>query len=166
MRKLVYPYYPRFVKIFKEEKDKISKIIKEVEIHHIGSTSIPGLGGKGIVDIMIAIKDRKELENVVKKLKIIGFKHIHPEEKGRVFLSRVGPTKLGGTHIHIVVKNQRPYKDLLLFRDYLRKNKKEIKEFFKLKQKWAAEVKENRKEYGKLKEKYVKKILKIAKLSR
>ncbi len=109
---------------------------------------------------MIGIKNWKELKNVVKNLKTIGFKHIHPKEKGRVFLSKVGPTKLGDTHIHIVITPQKPYKELLLFKDYLRKNKKEVRRFFRLKQKWAGDAKGNRKEYGKLKEKYIKEILK------
>ncbi len=165
MKKLIFPYYQKFPIIFKIEKDKISKKIKNIEIHHVGSTSIPGLGGKGIIDIMIGIKSWKELGNVVKGLKTMGFKHIHPKERGRVFLSKIGPTKLGDIHLHIVIIGGKPYKELLVFRDYLRKNKKEVKKFFKLKQEWSGKTKEDRKEYGKLKEKYVKKILKIAKLS-
>lgn len=160
MKKLVYPYYQKFVEIFKKEKDKIFKCIKNVEIHHIGSTSVPGLGGKGIIDILIGIKNWREIEDVIKKLKTMGFEHIHPKEGGRVFLSRVGPTRLGDTHIHIAIKGGKPYKELLIFRDYLRKNKKETKRFFKLKQEWAVKAKEDRVKYGKLKEKYVKDILK------
>ncbi len=160
MDKLIYSYCPKFVKIFKREKDVISKRIKNIEIHHIGSTSVSGLGGKGIVDIMIGIKKWKELKDIVKKLRAIGFRHIHPKEGGRVFLSKVGPTKLGGVHIHIVIKDRKPYKNLLAFRDYLRKNKNEIRNFFKLKQKWVDESGEDRIKYGKLKGKYVKEILK------
>lgn len=163
MKKLIHSYYQKFAKIFKIKKDEFSKRIKNVEIHHIGSTSVPGLGGKGIVDIMLGIKSWKELEDLIKKLRAMGFKHIHPKEGGRVFLSRIGPTKLGGTHIHIVIRGGKPYKEFLLFRDYLRKNKKEAKRFFKLKQAWAVRTREDRIKYGKLKGKYVKEILKIIK---
>lgn len=162
MQKLVYPYSRKFAEIFEREKNKIFKQVKGVEIHHIGSTSVPGLGGKGMIDIMIGIKNWKELGSIVEKLKKIGFKHIHPKEKGRVFLSRIGPTKLGDTHIHVAVKNGRPYKELLTFRSYLRKNKREVKRFFKLKKEWAKEAKEDRVKYGELKGKYVKEILKRA----
>lgn len=164
MKKLIHPYYRKFVGTFKREKDRISKKIKAVEIHHIGSTSVPGLGGKGMIDIMIGIKNWKKLKSIVKKLKAIGFNHIHPKEGDHVFLSKVGPTGLNDTHLHIVVRNGKSYKEFLTFRDYLRKNKQEVKRFFKLKKAWAAKVKGDRLKYGKLKRKYVEEILKRTKV--
>jgi len=159
MKKLIYPYSQKFSEIFKRKKEKISKHIKNVEIYHIGSTSVPYLGGKGMIDIMIGIKKWEELENAVNKLKLIGFNHVHLKEKGRVFLSRIGSTKKGDTHIHIVIVGGRPYKELLLFRNYLRKNKKEADRYFRLKQEWATKTNEDRIKYGKLKSKYIKEIL-------
>jgi len=160
MEKLIFPYHQRFVKTFKEEEEKISKAIKNAEVHHIGSTSIPSLGGKGMVDILIGIKSWRELKKIIAKLKNLGFKHIHPREKGRVFLSKVGPTKLGDVHIHIAIKGGKPYREILAFRDYLRKNKREVKRFFKLKLKLEKEAKGDRTKYGKFKEEYIKEILK------
>ncbi len=160
MEKLIHSYYQKFVRIFEKERDKISKRVKDVEIHHIGSTSVPGLGGKGMVDMMIGIKSWQELADIVEKLKEMGFEHIHPKEKGRVFLSKVGPTKLDDVHIHIVKIGGKPYRELLAFKDYLRKNKKEVRRFFKLKLKWEKEAGGDRGEYGRLKAKYVKEILK------
>lgn len=162
MKKIIFPYYQRFAKIFDREKNKISKMVKGFEVHHIGSTSVPGLGGKGIIDIMIAVKNWKDSDGIIKKLKNTGFKHIHPKEKGRIFLSKLGPTKLGDTHLHIVRKNGKPYKDLLSFRDYLRKNKKELKRFFRLKQQWEKEANGDRMKYNELKGGYVEEILRRA----
>ncbi len=162
MKKIIFPYYQRFIKIFDREKNKISKIVKNAEIQHIGSTSVPGLGGKGIIDIMIAIKNWKDSDGIIKKLKNTGFKHVHAEENGRIFLSKLGPTKLGDVHFHIVRKNGKPYKDLLSFRDYLRKNRKEIQRFFKLKQKWERKVRGDRIKYNKLKGGYVEEFLRQA----
>ncbi len=166
MKKLIYPYNSKFIKIFNKKKGEISRLVKNISIHHIGSTSIPGLGGKGIIDIIIGIKTWEELNPIIKKLKNMGFKHVHPKEKGRVFLSRIGETKLGGVHIHILIGNQKQYKNLLAFRNYLSKNKKESERFFKLKQKWEKQVKGDRVKYGKLKERYVRQILRIVELVR
>jgi len=159
MQKLIYPYSRKFTEIFDREKNKISKQIEGVEIHHIGSTSVPGLGGKGMIDVMIGIKNWNELSSIIENLKKLGFKHIHPRENGRVFLSKVGQTKLGDVHIHIVIKNGKQYKQLLLFRDYLRAHRKEIAKFFNLKKKWAEEAEGDRQIYGKLKRVYVKSVL-------
>lgn len=143
-------------KIFKKEKRRISKAIGVNDIHHIGSTAVPGLGGKGIVDIMIGIKDWKKAKIIIGKLKAIGFKHIHPKEKGRIFLSKHRQATPDNIHLHLVKKDSKQYQELLAFRDYLRKNKKEVKRFFKLKKEWLKEAKGDRVKYNKLKEKYVK----------
>lgn len=155
----ILPYYQKFLKDFEKEKSKISKVIKNIEIHHIGSTAVPGLGGKGMIDIMLGIDSWKDLDNIVEKLKSIGFKHIHPKEGGRVFLSKIGPTKLGDTHIHIVKKRGKAYKELLSFRDHLTANKEEAKRYFNLKLKWLKKFKGNRAKYTKEKEGYIKGVL-------
>lgn len=156
----IFPYSPKFPKIFEKEKERISKTVKNIEIHHIGSTAVPGLGGKGIIDIMIGIKDWKEAKNIIKKLRRLSFIHIHPQKNGRIFLSRdPNETKIGEAHIHIVKKESKTYKELLNFRDYLRKHPLEIKKFFNLKLKWLKGTKGERVKYFKLKAVYVRKIL-------
>jgi len=89
----------------------------------------------------------------------LGFIHIHPKEKGRIFLSKDKTLSLNNIHIHIVRTGSKAYKELLYFRDCLRKNKKEVDRFFRLKLKWLKESKGDRKKYNKLKRKYIKEIL-------
>lgn len=162
MNKLeIFPYNKNFIKIFKKEKKRILKVLSDCEIYHIGSTAVPGLGGKGIIDILIALKDWKKEKDVIKKLKIIGFEHIHPKDKGRIFLSKIGTTKYGDTHIHIVKKGNKNYKELIDFRDYLRKHKTEAEKYFNLKLEWLKKFKGNRPKYTKTKESYIKDVLKM-----
>lgn len=57
-KKYVYkPYNELFSKLFLEEKRRLLNILKEecFDVKHIGSTAIPGLGGKGIIDIGITV---------------------------------------------------------------------------------------------------------------
>lgn len=155
----IVPHNQKLPRIFEKEKKKIAKAINDDDIHHIGSTAVPGLGGKGIIDIMIGIRTWKKAEKVIEKLKNIGFNHIHPKEKGRIFLSKHQGSTPGNIHIHIIKKGGKQYEELLAFRDYLRKNKPEVKRFFKLKLEWLEKAKGDRFKYNKLKEKYVKDIL-------
>jgi len=158
-------YSKKFPKIFEREKKKIFKATGINEIHHIGSTAVPGLGGKGIIDIMIDIKNWKEAKDIVKKLKKIGFRHVHRKREGeRIFLSKHREPTPDNVHLHIVKKGSKAYKELLNFRDYLRKNKKEAKRYFKLKLEWLSKIKGNRAKYTKLKEKYIKEILSKVKI--
>ncbi len=158
MEKIVFAYNKKFAEIFASEKVKIAKYLPEAEIQHIGSTAVPGLGGKGIVDILIGIDCWKELENVLENLRKLGYLHIHPKEQGRVFASKIGPTKLGGIHLHLVIKNRKPYKELLAFRDYLRENKNKAKKYSALKKQLERKTKGDRKKYNELKNVYVVKV--------
>jgi GrpB-like predicted nucleotidyltransferase (UPF0157 family) len=157
-------YSEKSPKIFEKIKKKISEAISSKDIHHIGSTAVPGLGGKGIIDIMIEIKSWEEAKDIVKKLKKIGFRHVHPKERGRIFLSKHREPTPDNVHLHITKKGSKQYKELLAFRDYLKRNKKEAKRYFELKLDWLKKVKSNRAKYTILKEKYVKEILNRVKI--
>ena len=61
MNKYIFkPYHEIFPKLFEQEKLRLSKYLTgEYMIEHIGSTAVPGLGGKGIIDIMISVSKDK-----------------------------------------------------------------------------------------------------------
>jgi len=157
----LYKYSKNFPKKFDKEKKKISKVIENYDIYHIGSTAVEGLGGKGIIDIMIGVNNWEEAKDIAKKLKKIGFKHVHRKiERGKLFLSKHQKATLDNVHVHIVKKGSKVYKELLSFRDYLRKNKKEAQEYFRLKTEVLAKAKGSRAMYTKLKEEYIETVLK------
>lgn len=156
----IFQYNKRYQKIFERIRKKVFKATGNKDIHHIGSTAVPGLGGKGIIDIMIGINKWEEAKDIIKKLKKTGFRHIHRKrERGRLFLSKHREPTPDNIHIHIVKKESKTYKKLLNFRDYLRKNGKEAKRYFKLKSEWSKKAKGNRAKYTKLKEGYINEIL-------
>jgi GrpB-like predicted nucleotidyltransferase (UPF0157 family) len=151
----LYPYNKKFAEIFQKQKEKLIELLGSQEIHHIGSTAVPGLGGKGIIDIMIVLKDWEDEKEIIKKFKSIGFSHVHPKVKGRIFISQPQVTKYGGTHIHLVKKGNRQYKELLFFKNYLIKHKKEAQKYFDLKKQYKKEAKGDRTKYNKFKNRHV-----------
>jgi len=155
----LYPYSKKFATIFNREKDLISSALRKCEIHHIGSTAVRGLGGKGIVDIMIALDSWKEEKDVIKRLRKAGFRHIHPKEKGQIFLSRIRGTKYCDTHLHIVRKGSRPHKEYLAFRDYLRAHRAEAERYMNLKRLWLKQAEGARRRYTASKDDYVSNVL-------
>jgi GrpB-like predicted nucleotidyltransferase (UPF0157 family) len=161
MRKAeVLPYSLEFPKKFERVKKKICKASgRKLDMHHIGSTAITGLGGKGIIDVLIGVKNWKEGREIVKELKHIGFTHVHPKEKGRIFLSNRIVTEFGDVHIHIVRKETKQYEDFLNFRDCLKKNRMERKKYFETKIRLLEKVKGNREKYRILKGRYVESVL-------
>ena len=156
-----YPYSKDFPKKFEKIKNKIMKVLgNNIDIHHIGSTAVPGLEGKGIIDILIGVNNWREGRSIVNKLQKIGFTHIHERERGRIFLSNKKVSKYGDIHIHIVRKRTKQYRKFLEFRDYLIKNKKAREEYIKEKKRILKQVGNDRVAYKMLKSIYIKSVLK------
>ena len=150
-------------KKFKEIKQKLEdKINKNIEIIHVGSTSIPSIKyGKNIIDILIGSKDKKEFAEIAKILESI---NDIPSDKSKTeeyqfFSSTKEETKSGDIHIHLVLKDTNKYKEFILLKQYLLENKKEAIAYSNFKQKLIEEKINDRKDYKRLKSEYVDKII-------
>jgi GrpB-like predicted nucleotidyltransferase (UPF0157 family) len=159
----IVPYNNRAPKIFGDIKQFLcDTILYHINVEHIGSTAVPGLGGKGIIDILIVTK-REYMCKIVELLKSKGYKSDpntgNPPE--RLFVS--GPYKYGirklHIHIHITFYGSQEHRDKLLFRDYLRQHPKEAKKYYELKKQWAAEAGSDASKYTKLKTSYINRVL-------
>ena len=75
MKIVVEKYNPNWVSIFQKESEAIGSILREFNpiIEHIGSTSVPNLSAKPILDIMVGITDIKHLEDVVQQMMEQGY---------------------------------------------------------------------------------------------
>lgn len=157
------PYSPSFPELFRKEKDRIASLIRSaLAIEHVGSTAVPGLGGKGIIDIAIAIQPQ-ETEVVSAQLQKLGYVF---RESGstptRLFFRVDLPDPEQGIrryHVHLTSLEGKDWKDLISFRDYLRNHPDTVQEYAELKEKAAFEVNEDGEKYRKLKDPIFKKIL-------
>ena len=62
----------KYKQLFNKEKSKLKKVFPRAEIEHVGSSSIKGLGGKGIIDIAISIP-KNQIPDAIKKLERNGY---------------------------------------------------------------------------------------------
>jgi GrpB-like predicted nucleotidyltransferase (UPF0157 family) len=164
----IIPYDDKAPAIFGKIKQSICNIIPyKFEIEHIGSTSVVGLGGKGIIDVLI-ITGQEYMRKIVDLLVASGYKYnpeaINIEEKP--FVS--GPFKYNENelhiHIHITFHGSKYHKNMLLFRDYLREHPEEAKTYYALKKQWSIEAGLDRYKYTKLKTQYVNQVLEKARM--
>jgi len=152
--------------IFKRIKQYLENIIPyKIEVEHIGSTAVPGLGGKGIIDVLI-ITEKDCMKKTVESLVSEGY-NFNPEvstnpDKPFVSGSYKYSDKNLHIHIHITFKGSNENKDLISFRDYLRRHSEEAMSYYKLKKKWSIESGFDRPKYTKLKTSYIKDILEKA----
>ncbi len=151
------PYNHKFPRYFKRERNILKKS-GEFEIYHIGSTAIPNMPGKGIIDILILVKNQKQKTKLNKKLREIGYIQGKTKERGRSFFWRIEHRQEYG--IHIMLENNKKAKHQVKFRDYLIKNTKEFKIYLKLKKENFKESGGDWKTYKEMKNNYFKRILK------
>ena len=79
--------------VFKRMKNKLAPVLADgSQIHHVGSTAVPGLDGKNILDILISAKDSEHMNELRDKLVAIGYQ-LRSEERrvGKECRSRWSP---------------------------------------------------------------------------
>lgn len=122
----------------------------DIKLHHIGSTSIPGIHAKPILDILGVVPSIEGFEHSRSELESFGF--IWKGEygiKGRrygVLNDESNETNL--IHLHVFSKSDREVEKHLLFRDYLRTFADAAKRYEELKKKLVAAQAENRVNYS------------------
>lgn len=152
-------------KIYNETLRKLRNVIKkDVPIDHVGSTAIPNMYGKNIIDILIGAKNEQELEELATKLKNLGY---YPGRNNkdmiyRFFASTNEETKSGDVHLHLVIINTERYQDFLTLKRYLLKNKEERKKYSNLKKEILKNGYSRRTDYKNIKSKYVNELLERA----
>lgn len=163
MKKYVFkPYSTIFPELFEKEKERILAHIKmALTVEHVGSTAIPNLGGKGIIDIGIAV-DKEDMGSVSKQLQDLGYE-FRPafSTKDRLYFIIYLPDSEEETrryHIHLTYPENKEWKEFLEFRDYLRNHPRELKEYAELKHQAALEADHKGERYRKIKEPMFEKI--------
>ncbi|MCK4352949.1 GrpB family protein [candidate division WOR-3 bacterium] len=163
----IIPYSNKLPEIFKKIKQSICRIIPyEIEIEHIGSTAVVGLGGKGIIDVLMITKRQQQLAEIAEILRDNGFSH-NPKVKhneDRFFVSGHYKYKRANLHIHIhiVFRNSKSHKNMLAFRDHLRLHPEEANIYYELKKKWSKEAGSDASKYTELKTSHINSILEKA----
>lgn len=157
-------YNPAWKRLYKKEAKFLRSVIGKyvLDIQHVGSTSIPGVKAKPIIDIAIGVKNLKNGEKCIKPLKQLGYEYKHSAGiKGRHFFAK--GSEMNRTHyVHIEKLDGRPWKNHIIFRDYLRKYKKAVKEYNELKEKLAKKYKDDRDTYTAQKDSFIRGIIKKA----
>lgn len=126
---IIQPYNPAWPKLAEAEIKAIKTIANQasfISIDHIGSTAVPQLSSKPIIDIFIGVQSIKEAEHWISPLQSLGYIYWeeNPDKTHLRFFKGMPPFGDGRTHhVHIVESNSNAFEHRLVFRDILRRNK-------------------------------------------
>jgi GrpB-like predicted nucleotidyltransferase (UPF0157 family) len=130
---VVIPYQPRWVEEFAHIARRIRDVVGNavIRIDHIGSTAIPGLGAKDVIDVQLTVADLGRADQCTNRLRGAGFWEgttfqydvFHPKPGTDPELRKLyirGPEGERRAHIHIRELGRFNQRYALVFRDYLR----------------------------------------------
>ena len=162
----IKPYDSKMPDYFKREKGFLNKNLGNgFEIQHVGSSAVPGLGGKNVLDIQLLAPNKSVAKKTVKKLESVGY--VQNKDAGdeyRIFFNRnrsFDDRKIH-IHLHLMWKTADKYKEQLMFMDYLREHPEEAERYFSLKKVLARKAGDKREKYTEAKTDYIKSVLEKA----
>jgi GrpB-like predicted nucleotidyltransferase (UPF0157 family) len=140
----IAPYNPEWSTLYEAEASKLKEIFGDelLGIEHIGSTSVPGLASKPIVDIMILIANHENVDKFIPALQTLGYSfdtavHAMTPSPERHFFRKGNPSEF---HLSIAYEDKGSFwKRQLAFRDYLRAHPDERDRYAALKEKLIAD---------------------------
>jgi GrpB-like predicted nucleotidyltransferase (UPF0157 family)/GNAT superfamily N-acetyltransferase len=148
------PYDPEWPNLFEKEATRIKAALGSncIEIHHIGSTSIPGLSAKPIIDMLPVVRNILKVNSA--DMEALGHK-----SRGELGMPFRRYFSNGAFHIHIWEEGADEIQKQLLFRDYMRTHPEDRIAYQKLKEYLSEKFREDRPIYTAKKDPFIKNIL-------
>lgn len=147
---------------FDTEKESLKKLLggTVLDIQHIGSTAVPGLSAKPLLDMLMAVRSLSEVENIRPILEAHGYTYRENGPDGgvrRLFMK--GPEESRTHHLHVTEHRSPFWKRSIALRDWLRLHPEDVKRYEILKGRLAEQYANDRESYTKGKHEFISAIL-------
>jgi GrpB-like predicted nucleotidyltransferase (UPF0157 family) len=161
----IVPYDSRWPELFATEAPLVRAALGEqvIAIEHFGSTAIPGLAAKPIIDILVAVRSLAAMEHAEAALAPLGyvFWRDNPMRDRMFFVKGMPPYGTRRTHhIHITETGGEMWRRRI-FRDYLISHPDEVRRYEALKRELMARFPGDREAYTEAKTDFVDAIMKL-----
>ena len=160
----VLPYDPRWPARFESERRLLQRAIGEFVIggiHHVGSTAVPDLDAKPVIDILAGISDLESARTYIGLVAPLGYLYAPYRAAEMYWFCKPHPSRRTH-HLHLVPVTSARYLDELRFRDYLRSHRQARAEYACLKHSLAERFGWDRDAYTQAKTAFVADILRRA----
>jgi GrpB-like predicted nucleotidyltransferase (UPF0157 family) len=162
------PYDDEWPGLFKKEAQYLMSILPEdslLEFHHIGSTAIPDMPAKPIIDLGVMITSFDDAKEKIRPLlEKDGYEYFWRKDRSQPFMTFVKTDDNGNRthHVHLA-EEEHNFWDRLYFREYLKQNRDEARKYFELKDELCKKFPSDREAYTDGKSEYVNSVTAIAK---
>ncbi len=130
-------------------------------VEHVGSTAVPGLAAKPIIDLNVIVPAREDIPEAIARLAMLGY--VHEGDKGIVGREAFRwPPETARHHLYVCACDNAEGQRQVAFRDYLRANPDEARRYGTLKRELAVRFRRDRTGYTEGKTEYVLSVLEKA----
>jgi GrpB-like predicted nucleotidyltransferase (UPF0157 family) len=160
----IVPYDPEWPARFDRERDLLLQAIGPWvvdDIHHVGSTAVPGLDAKPIVDMLVGVEDLESSRACFEPLAEIEYLYAPYMPDAMHWFCKPDPGRRTH-HLHLVPRDSPRYRDELAFRDHLRANPEKARDYAELKHRLAARFDRDREGYTEAKADFIERNLREA----
>ena len=164
----IVSYDPRWPELFELERACLQAVAGEwVEaIEHVGSTAVPGLDAKPVVDVVAGVRSLREVDRFVHRLAGIGYESRgEAGVAGRLFFRKLQDGRRV-FHLHVTGTDHAFWENHLLFRDYLRAHPGTAGEYARLKHELAVRFRDDRESYTRAKTEFIERVVARARAAR
>lgn len=161
MKITIAEYSSAWLQMFAEEKTRLQRILSILAVvEHIGSTSVPGLAAKPIIDIMVGLADFTHADTLVLRVQSLGYEYVSRFEVEMPFRRYFRKDNEGvRTHqIHMVALNSEFWHRHLAFREYLKAHPNIAAEYATLKRNLAEQDWQDVNDYADAKTEFIQSI--------
>ena len=163
---IIEDYDPRWPAQFEILRTQISAALDGLAsaIEHVGSTAVPGLAAKPVIDIDILLRSASDVSLVIARLASLGYEHQGDlGVAGREALR--APENAVSHHLYVCPPDSLEYARHIAFRDYLRTHIEDANSYAALKRTLAGRFATDREAYTYAKTEFVEKILGLSRQS-
>lgn len=163
---VVTDYDPSWPTAFERIRSRVEPAVSDLHayLEHVGSTSVPGLAAKPIIDVDVVVRDVTHVRLVIELLGEIGY--VHEGDLGVTGREAFHPPPQGPYHhLYVVVEGSTSHRDHVDFRDYLRRHPHEARRYARRKREIAHLLAIDQKAYVRGKSEIVEQMLDRARRS-
>ena len=157
----IVAYRPAWPEVFTFEAAAILEACRlwVTEVHHIGSTSVPGLAAKPVLDMMPVAANPEDGATAVPKMTALGYRYRGENGiPGRFYLDRIVDGRTVA-HVHMFPAGHPEVWRHLAFRDHLRAHPEVARVYERLKCALASGYRENRRSYTERKAEFINSVI-------
>ncbi len=153
---IVVDYNPAWPRRYEEERARIVAALGDLAltIEHVGSTAVPGLAAKPVIDIMIGVRELADGQACIGPLRSLGYEYRGDGGIPDRHYFRKGAPR--SHHLHLVEHESEFWERHILFRDRLREDPELAREYGALKKELAVQYRTERLAYTEAKSPFIK----------